>query len=315
MKPLFIFSLPRSGSTLLQKIIASTGKVATSAEPWLLLPHLYAMKSKGIASEYGHGSAATAISCFCQGLPRGEEDYISELRMFIMNLYKKRAEQEALYFLDKTPRYHLICKEIIDIFPEAKFIFLWRNPLAIVSSMLNSWCNGRWKIDLYNIDLYDGINNLIEAYEHNCKDFLSLKYEDLVINPETEIDKICSFLQIDFNKVILQSFKEIDFGKGMGDKVGVLKFQEINSSSTGTWSNAFCTPLRRRWALKYLRELGEQRLGAIGYNYRSIKEELLAQRGISPCLLFIDLLITSRERFKNLLSCNYQKRFHNLRYS
>lgn len=37
-KGLFLFSLPRSGSTLRQRVIATYPEVATSSELWLLLP-------------------------------------------------------------------------------------------------------------------------------------------------------------------------------------------------------------------------------------------------------------------------------------
>jgi len=43
------------------------------------------------------------------------------------------------FFLDKTPRYYFIIPELKNVFPEAKFIILLRNPLAVLSSILNTW--------------------------------------------------------------------------------------------------------------------------------------------------------------------------------
>jgi hypothetical protein len=40
--PLFLLSLPRSGSTLAQRILAAHAGIATTSEPWILLPYLYA---------------------------------------------------------------------------------------------------------------------------------------------------------------------------------------------------------------------------------------------------------------------------------
>jgi hypothetical protein len=51
---------------------------------------------------------------------------------FGIDLYT-RAAGEARYFLDKTPRYHYVVDDLFRVFPEAKTIFLWRNPLAIVA--------------------------------------------------------------------------------------------------------------------------------------------------------------------------------------
>ena len=36
--PIFLFSLPRSGSTLLQRVLMSHKDIASVAEPWLMLP-------------------------------------------------------------------------------------------------------------------------------------------------------------------------------------------------------------------------------------------------------------------------------------
>lgn len=52
--PLFLFSLPRSGSTLAQRMLAAHPAVATVTEPWILLPFLYARKEEGVYAEYRH---------------------------------------------------------------------------------------------------------------------------------------------------------------------------------------------------------------------------------------------------------------------
>ena len=53
MKPIFIVSFPRSGSTLLQRILSTSSDIATAPEPWVALPIAYMMKSVGESSEYG----------------------------------------------------------------------------------------------------------------------------------------------------------------------------------------------------------------------------------------------------------------------
>ena len=46
--PIFIFSLPRSGSTILQKILMSSTQVSSSNEMWILLPLLNLKSKSGI---------------------------------------------------------------------------------------------------------------------------------------------------------------------------------------------------------------------------------------------------------------------------
>ncbi|MFV1990599.1 MAG: sulfotransferase, partial [Acidimicrobiales bacterium] len=48
IRPAFLLSLPRSGSTLLQRLLGAHSMVATVAEPWLLIPPLYALRDEGV---------------------------------------------------------------------------------------------------------------------------------------------------------------------------------------------------------------------------------------------------------------------------
>jgi Sulfotransferase family len=138
INPIFIFSISRSGSTLVRRVIAAHNGVATVSEPWIPLPYLCALRSRGVRAEYEHGLMLTAIEDFCRELPAEEEDYRAELRSFVLRLYEKAADGEARSFLDKSPPYCLIAEEIMRLFPSGKFVFLWRNPLSIVASIIET---------------------------------------------------------------------------------------------------------------------------------------------------------------------------------
>ena len=45
--PVFLLSLPRSGSTLLQRLLAVSPEVATAPEPWFLLPLVQSTRATG----------------------------------------------------------------------------------------------------------------------------------------------------------------------------------------------------------------------------------------------------------------------------
>lgn len=133
--PIFLFSMPRAGSTLMQRLLLANASIGGTAEPWLLLPFIYALKKHGIVSEYSHKICQEAINEFITLLPNGEQAYNDELRKFISGLYRAQLHDEEIYFLDKTPRYYLIIPEIARVFPDAKFIFLFRHPLQILASL------------------------------------------------------------------------------------------------------------------------------------------------------------------------------------
>ncbi|MEW8634061.1 MAG: sulfotransferase, partial [Candidatus Thiodiazotropha endolucinida] len=79
INPVFIISLPRSGSTLLQRIIATNPRVSTVSESWLLLPLLSMHTSRELYSEYGQRLAKIAINEFTETLPDGINDFRDSL--------------------------------------------------------------------------------------------------------------------------------------------------------------------------------------------------------------------------------------------
>ena len=60
VQPIFLFSLPRSVSTLLQRILAKHTAIDTAAEPWVLLPLTSALRSEGIYTSYDQNAVVDA---------------------------------------------------------------------------------------------------------------------------------------------------------------------------------------------------------------------------------------------------------------
>ena len=160
--PIFILSLPRSGSTLLQRLIATHPAVATTSEPWLLLPLFLGFRDGHVFTSYRQRYLAQAFSEFLERLPGGIEAHRAAVRRFADTLYSKACAAGQTHFLDKTPRYHMIADELLRSFPEGRWILLWRNPLAVASSCVETWAHGRWYMHHWRVDLYHGVSNLVE---------------------------------------------------------------------------------------------------------------------------------------------------------
>lgn len=281
MHPLFIFSLPRSGSTLTQRILCSHDDIESVSEPWILLPHLYTLKRHGVYSEYGHGDARSGIRQFCLELPNGENDYLAEIRSFVMQLYTRAAKNESKYFLDKTPRYSLVVEDIIKLFPEGKFVFLWRNPLAVIASIVKTWTDSKFNL-LYNrIDLFDGLTNLISAYEKYADKACVIHYETLLLNPESELRRLMNYLEMPFDPSLLHEFSVIKFPGKLGDKTGIHQYKLVSEEPLSKWKQTLNNPIRKAWCRHYLKWIGSERLGIMGYNLK----DLLTELEESPCSL------------------------------
>jgi hypothetical protein len=275
IQPIFLFSVSRSGSTLVQRIIGAHEGVATASEPWLLLPHAYTLRRQGVDAEYVHPLLVAAIEDFCEGLPGGSDDYVEELRGFVLRLYEKAAGDGAAYFLDKTPPYCLVAEEIMRLFPEGKFVFLWRNPLSVVASMIETW--GPWYPTFMSSDLFIGLPRLIAAYEANRVRVHAARFEDLSGGEEAEWRALMGYLGIEFEPDALAGFAQVELGGRMGDPTGRREYSALSSEPQQKWKRTLANPLRREWCRRYLRFLGRGRLAAMGYDMDRIVSELDAQ--------------------------------------
>ena len=277
VRPLFLLSPPRSGSTLVQRVLAAHDEIATTPEPWILLPHLYAVRERGAYAEYGHGTAARAIKDFAASLPDGEDGYRRAVAAFVRSLYEQAAGARP-YFLDKTPRYYFIVDELFDLFPDAKVVFLWRNPLAVVASIVDTWTGGAWRLDRWHRDLFDGLPALAAAFERHADRSYAVRFEDLIRQPERTWADLHSYLGLSFEPSVLARFASVSIGGRMGDPTGRIVYSSLSAEPLVKWKSALASPVRKRWARQYLRHLGEHHLRVMGYDIRDLEHEIDALR-------------------------------------
>lgn len=275
IKPIFIFSLPRSGSTLLQRVLGSVPEISTVSEPWFLLPLFYSLKRDGCYSEYGHDVLVDAVEDICESLPNHIGDYHEAIAKFADCLYTKLSDPNSKYFLDKTPRYHLISEEIIETFPDAKIIFLWRNPLSIVSSVINTWgIKGQWNLHASKVDLFDGVENLTGSYLNHKSRSFSIRYEDLVSGSSDVWASLFNYLEIPYQKEYIEKFATLKLDGRLGDPTGIKEYSKLSDKTNTKWKQELSNPIRKLWCRKYLEFIGRDRLLIMGFDIDQLKAEL-----------------------------------------
>jgi len=265
IKPIFIFSLPRSGSTLLQRILVSHPEIETISEPWFLIPSVYALRDSGVFAEYSAASLHKTMTHLISKLPNGKQDYYDGLRVFAETIYSRLNTKKAKYFLDKTPRYYLIIQEIEQIFPDAKFIFLFRNPLSTLSSLVDSFFGGNLGDYKHKIDIYKGPFMLADGYKALKDKSIAVHYENILDNPRETIMGICDYLSIGYSDSLVENFSEISL-TGFGDQFGSKKYSRLEKAPVDKWKTVLGTKYRRNYASKYIRYLGEETIEIFGYN-------------------------------------------------
>lgn len=275
VRPAFILSLPRTGSTLLQRILGSHDQIGTSSEPWFLLPQLYALRELGVHAEYEHETMARGTLGFAREyLPDGQASYLQGVHDLALRLYTEAAPGKV-YFLDKTPRYHHVVGDLLKLFPEGKFVFLWRHPLAVAASMMETFAGGRWNLDTYAADLFGGLEHLVDAYRENEAGVIAVRYEDLVADPEREIRRVLHYLGVSDRDTGVDRFQQLELkNRAYWDPSGPGKYDQVSTDPLGRWAQTMGNPLRCAWARRYVRWIGSERLAVMGYDLDGILAEI-----------------------------------------
>ncbi|MBI5783960.1 MAG: sulfotransferase [Rhodocyclales bacterium] len=275
---IFLLGLPRSGTTLLQRLLNEHPAIHTTAEPWLLLPLCQLLKDSGQTAPYDAALARQGIQEFLLELPGGEATFVGALRNSVSNLYDKcRQLASARYFLDKTPRYHYIIPELIRLFPRAKFVFLFRNPLAVLASVAESWFGGRvadaLADDSHGRDLIAGPGNLADGLSLLSGQACIVQYESLVANAEKELTRICRYLDIQFEPAMLKYDPGQRFKGRFGDSIGIPKHDHATTESVNKWQQILLRPENVAQARTYLARLPEGIVRNLGYDPVRLAEE------------------------------------------
>jgi|GEM_PF-458103 len=203
----FLISMPRSGSTLLQRILDMSDDIATGGEPWLMLPLLSMYDEDLIDAKYGQKLNCLAKNEFVSNV--GDDDiivnaqkcYADSVYSSALNTYGKK------YFLDKTPRYIHVVDRLVELYPSAKFIVLLREPAAVISSYANTWLGGDYskllQDEYFRFDFESGFSSLANFAASTGGNKLVVRYEDLVRKPELEAKRIFGYLNLKFNSSYL----------------------------------------------------------------------------------------------------------------
>ena len=200
----FIFSLPRSGSTLLSTILGNHSSVSCQPEPWLLLRLLEVYGDPSPGKIFDDRLASLAVREFLT-----EAEFVVAARRFALQAYEAvLARTGGSVIVDKTPRYYHILHFIDELFPEARKIWLRRNPLDIASSYKTTWAINADSLFGDNLvphsfDFLLGLPSLAAFFESKSPYKYAIRYEDLVAAPEKEVRKLAEFCGLDFEPSML----------------------------------------------------------------------------------------------------------------
>lgn len=271
----FVVSLPRSGSTLLQKMLSASPDVASTAEPWIMLPFWGMRKVSAGRAVYFHHTAANAINDFIGNIKEGEAAYARAVGDFSRPLYEAAAAGKPV-FIDKTPRYYLMLPLLRRALPEAQIVVLVRNPLAVLASICETFNRGRFIWFEYWLDWLEGHRCLAQGLREAGPNQHFVRYEDLVTSPDEVLPPICESLGIQYTENMLSGYQSAQLRGRMGDPAGIHRYQSVSDASVDKWRGFFDTAYRRKVAADMLAMLDPKDLDTLGYPLATLLEALHA---------------------------------------
>lgn len=196
--PIFILGLPRSGSTLLEQILASHSDVEGTRE----LPDV-----PGFANELGARKMAVGPDSYpdtVAALTRPQIDAFGARYLEQTRAYRFRG---AARFIDKMPNNFVSIGLIHLMLPNARIIDARRHPMACGFAVFKQlFHKGHWfSYDLAEIGrFYRDYVTLMEHFDavlpgRICR----VHYENLVANPESEIRRVLDYCGLPFQETCL----------------------------------------------------------------------------------------------------------------
>ncbi len=270
--PLFVLSLPRSGSTLLQRMLMAHRDISgVDSECWVLLPWLYARRAGGVRAEYDHQLASNGVRNMIDALPGKGADYEAIIRGAYEAFYGRLSPPSAAYFIDKTPFYYRIIDELIRTFPEARFIVLVRNPLSVLSSSIKTFSQDSLRrSDRIEHYLRRGPQLLAAGAQALGPKAHVVRYEALVQEPEAVLSGICAHLELEADPACWRDFE--DQQVRMGDPHRNAYSGVVNRSAA--WKDGLRTRVRQRLAAQYIKEIDQGYLDLCQLKRASLHQDL-----------------------------------------
>ena len=244
---IFVISAPRSGSTVLMRILNAAPGIVGRPEFHLLPPlaHLGLWRTVERAP-FDSLQAQQAMAALVRDLPGGEADYVAACRAYADALYGgvlATAPAGTQFVVDKTPANALVLPELRRLYPAAKVIVLTRHPAAVFVSYAEAFFDGDFEAAArFNPILSRYLPAIARFLAEDQGPNLHVRYEDLLSEPTVVLEKISAFVGITVPDEALQ-YGQVPGPEGLGDpQAGRLGRLEARPQR---WKTAMADPVKR----------------------------------------------------------------------
>jgi Flp pilus assembly protein TadD len=235
--PVFVAGLPRTGTTLVERIIASHPAMNSAGE------------TSAFATEMRRAMKRTATRVDLADLGRRYVDSATAFRL-----------PQDVRFIDKTLQNYLYCGLIRAALPAARIILVQRHPLDACWAIYKAHFQGKFSFSYHQIELaeyYLAYRRLSRHWRATLPPdvLLEINYEDIVRDQSAASRRLIAFVGLPWDDAVLR-FHESPAPSATASAVQVRR--PVYSSSVGKWRHhaGRLAPLRARLA----REIPEAEL-------------------------------------------------------
>lgn len=214
MNQVFIVGCPRSGTTLLQSLLAAHPDITSFPETQFFL-HLWGEDLRRTLHE-------KLAVFFNEDIHRPEfmegwqpvQSVTDRVKWFVSVLDELAAENGNNIWLEKSPQHLFFIADILAHLPEAKFIHITRNPLDTIASLYlatriplsqhHGW-GEPWNLEKC-VTMWKQSDYATKTYANNPQ-HLIVNYEQLTENPPEILTKCCEFIGVEYCPAMLEDYK------------------------------------------------------------------------------------------------------------
>lgn len=227
-EPIFVVGLPRTGTTLLERVISSHSDVYSAGE----LPHFIRLMSNGM-----EGLGLNQGLSPSQMVPSSTRLAFNEIGQQYL-VACKATGQNKKHFVDKLPQNSIFAGLIHLALPEAKILMLERHPLDVCYSIYKQLFTDiyQFSYDLDELAEYFYQHQLLMSHWQKVLPGVvkTVRYEDLVRDLESTSRGVIEFCELDWQESCLEFHKnEQPTATASASQVR----KKVYSSSVGMWKN------------------------------------------------------------------------------
>jgi len=219
-RPVFVVGCARSGTTLLQAMVQSHPRLAMPPENRFVMPVYRGRIEFGDLRQAENRDAVAQVITAKGTKYRDLRVKASDIRRrvhevpptvgsllgAVLELFAQRFDKPR--WGDKRPNYIQDLDVVLELFPDAQIIHMIRDGRDCVASLKRM----KWWTFGYPASVYKwahAIDTGLQARERLRPDqYHEIRYEDLVTDPAVHLQKLCAFLDEDFDETMLEHHRD-----------------------------------------------------------------------------------------------------------